>query len=94
MQFYLVNGIEENRAVLVADSGGEFSITLDQLPAGLAEGLVLLVPLDITGKPNWSLARIDEPRTARCNREAAELLDAFLISWPKPRTRLFGKTPS
>lgn len=71
---YVVDRIEDDLAVLVADEGGQITVPRDRLPRGAREGAVLRVPRDEHGRPDWASARLDPAEAARRRREAEETL--------------------
>lgn len=72
--FYAVDRLEGEVAVLIADSGESTTVPVRELPTGIGERMVLRVPKDREGRPDWRSARIDEAETKRRKREAQEAL--------------------
>jgi hypothetical protein len=63
---YAVDRLEGRRAVLVADAGGEpIPLALTTLPFPVREAMVLAVPLDAHGRPQWHRAERDEAEERR-----------------------------
>lgn len=73
-RFYAVDRIDKRHAYLIGDGGDEHQVPLAQLPAKLAEGDVLRVPLAGPATPDWAGARRDPEEAERRRREAEELL--------------------
>jgi len=73
-RLYAVDRIEGASAVLVDDAGATVTVATRALPAGAAEGIVLLVLVGPDGEPAWKSARVDQAETARRRKEAAERL--------------------
>ena len=72
----VIDRIEGAVAVLADDRGGGITLPLDRLPAGhaWAEGLVIRVPLDAEGRPDWRAAQPDHAETHRRLNEGADTL--------------------
>jgi hypothetical protein len=63
---YAVDRLEGDRAVLVADAGGDpIALLLTTLPFPVREAMVLAVPLDAHGRPQWHRAERDEAEERR-----------------------------
>jgi hypothetical protein len=63
---YAVDRLEGRRAVLVADEGGEpVLLAVTTLPLPVREAMVLAVPLDAHGRPQWHRAERDEAEERR-----------------------------
>jgi hypothetical protein len=73
-KFFAVDRVERKHAVLISDSGEQYSVPLTELPRAVGEGAVLRVPVSPTGQPDWPGARVDEVETTRRRAEAEELL--------------------
>ena len=71
-RYYAVDRLEGTRAVLIDDDERPYTVPVAQLPVGITEGDVLLVPLDAGGKPRWRAGRIDDKETGRRRRRAEE----------------------
>ena len=74
-EFYSVDRIEGELAILVGDSGEEHSVQLHQLPGGTTEGTVLRVMRDADGRLAWQSAQIDQAEAKRRTQEAEDLLN-------------------
>ena len=75
-QIWVVDRLERRTAVVVRDGSGETEdVPWAWLPAGLAEGTVLRVPLAADGSPDWSSASSDEELRKRRISEAREALE-------------------
>lgn len=73
-QLYTVDRIEGGSTVLVDEGGSAITIPTAGLPSGAAEGIVLRVPIEVGGQPNWLGARIDQVETERRRSEAKDRL--------------------
>lgn len=73
----VIDRIEGAVALLADDRGGGITLPLDRLPPGHAwtEGLVIRVPLDTAGRPDWRSAQPDHAETRRRLQEGAEALE-------------------
>lgn len=74
-QHYAVDRIRHRTALLVDDQQRQTLVPTSRLPRELAEGQVLLVPVDEAGTADWGRARIDEAEGARRKAQATEALD-------------------
>jgi hypothetical protein len=73
---YAVDRLEGDRAVLVPDQGGEpVLLALTTLPFPVREAMVLAVPLDPQGHPQWHLAERDEAEEGRRLEEGKARLE-------------------
>jgi hypothetical protein len=72
----VIDRIEGAVAILADDEGGGITLPLDRLPTGpaWAEGLVIRVPLDTAGRPDWRSAQPDHAETRRRLEEGADVL--------------------
>lgn len=72
----VIDRIDGPVVVLHDDRGGGITLPLDRLPGGhpWTEGLVIRVPLDGDGRPDWRSARPDQAETRRRLDDAAETL--------------------
>lgn len=73
--YYSVDRIEGQQAILVGDSGEEHSVQLHQLPGGTIEGTVLRLIRDADGLLDWQSAQIDQAEAERRTQEAEDLLN-------------------
>jgi hypothetical protein len=65
-RWYAVDRLEGDRVVLIADDGGEpVELPVASLPFRAREALVLVVPLDADGRPQWARAERDEGEEQR-----------------------------
>jgi hypothetical protein len=71
-QHYAVDRIRHRTALLVDDQQRQTLVPTSRLPRELAEGQVLLVPVDEAGTADWGRARIDEAESARRTAQAEE----------------------
>jgi len=75
-RWYVVDRIEGDRAVLVADDGGEpVDLPVASLPFQAREAMVLAVPLDGNGRPQWARAERDEGEERRRLNEGKARLE-------------------
>lgn len=72
----VIDRIEGPIVILDDDQGGGITLPLERLPGGQAwtEGLVIRVPLDPQGRPDWRSAQADHAETKRRLDDAAETL--------------------
>jgi hypothetical protein len=72
----VIDRIEGPVVVLDDDRGGGITLPLDRLPGGHSwtEGLVIRVPLDRDGRPDWRSAQPDHAETRRRLDDAGETL--------------------
>jgi hypothetical protein len=74
-QHYAVDRIRHRTALLVDDQERQILVPTSRLPRELAEGQVLLVPVDEAGTADWGRARIDEAEGQRRRAEAEETIE-------------------
>lgn len=74
-QYYAVDRLEGDRAVLVDDERGQDQVPVASLPFPIREGMVLAVPVDANGRPEWFRAVRDEAEERRRVREGEERLE-------------------
>jgi hypothetical protein len=75
-RWYAVDRLEGDRAVLVADDGGEpVDLPVTSLPLRVREAMVLAVPLDANGRPQWARAERDEGEEQRRLNEGQARLE-------------------
>ena len=75
MAYYVIDRIEGNSAVIVADDGREFEVPRRVLPDDADEGMVLRLNLDQPLTGDWSAAAVDDEERARRQRQARKTLD-------------------
>jgi hypothetical protein len=73
-QYFAVDRISAGQAIVVDDQGRARSVPLRQFKRGIAETMVLRVPLDEAGEPNWLGAEVDAGETERRARKSAQFL--------------------
>ena len=73
--FYSVDRLERAVAVLVGDDGVALDVLKKTLPVKVREGVVLRVPLDADGKPDWSSATVDDAERERRLQEARDRVE-------------------
>jgi hypothetical protein len=76
-RFFAVDKISAEKAILVDDEGRALSIPLSQFQGGIAETMVLRVPLNEGGEPNWYAAVVDTQETERRRRKSQQFLRAL-----------------
>ena len=74
-QYYAVDRIRHRTALLVDDQERQILVPTSRLPRELAEGQVLLVPVDEAGTADWGRARIDEAEARRRREQAEQTID-------------------
>lgn len=74
-QHYAVDRIRHRTALLVDDQERQILVPTSRLPRELAEGQVLLVPVDEAGTADWGRARIDEAEAQRRKAQAEETIE-------------------
>jgi hypothetical protein len=74
-QHYAVDRIRHRTALLVDDQERQILVPTSRLPRELAEGQVLLVPVDEAGTADWGRARIDEAEGRRRKAEAKATIE-------------------
>ncbi|HEX9692625.1 MAG TPA: DUF3006 domain-containing protein [Gemmatimonadales bacterium] len=79
---FAVDRIEKDKAVLIGDDGRAFTVPIVSLPASLAEGDVLNVPLGEDGVAVWPDGVVDLAETKRRRRRSQEVLDALIKREP------------
>lgn len=73
--FYVVDRLEGELAILVADDGTTVEVTRTRLPREAREGSVLRVPLSQAAPPDWSKGVLDEAEQQRRLSEARARLE-------------------
>jgi len=73
-RYYVVDRLEGDLVVLLADSGEPSEVTLKHLPLPVREGMVLFVPV-ARGKPDWQQATRDEGEERRRHEEGRARLE-------------------
>lgn len=74
-QHYAVDRIRHRTALLVDDQERQILVPTSRLPRELAEGQVLLVPVNEAGTADWGRARIDEAEAQRRKAQAEETIE-------------------
>lgn len=81
---YAVDRLEGGRAVLVADAGGDpIDVPLTTFPFPVREAMVLVVPLDAHGRPQWHRAERDEAEERRRLEEGEARLERLPVRDPR-----------
>jgi hypothetical protein len=73
--YYAVDRLEGDRAVLVNDRREQVELAVSSLPFRVREGMVLLIPVDRNGRPEWFRAVRDEGEERRRLKEGADRLE-------------------
>ena len=74
-QRYAVDRLTATTAVLIDENGNTIAIPKNRLGVTPEEGMVLFIPVDNSGTPNWDGARIDQEATEEVRDEARKILD-------------------
>ncbi|KPJ96072.1 MAG: hypothetical protein AMS18_01700 [Gemmatimonas sp. SG8_17] len=64
-RYYAVEQINGDVAVLLDDDRRPIAVPLNRLPRSTQQGALLAIPLDLSGTPSWSDARVDVAETRR-----------------------------
>lgn len=76
-RFFTVDRVSSNDAIVVDDEGRARTVPLSEFTGGIAETMVLRVPIDNAGEPTWSAAVVDPHETERRRRKSAQFLQAL-----------------
>ncbi len=76
-RYFAVDRISAQMATLVDEQGRALSVPLRRFKKGIAETMVLRVPLDSAGEPDWLAAEVDTEETERRRRKSHEFLQAL-----------------
>jgi Protein of unknown function (DUF3006) len=74
-RLYVVDRLESDLAVLIADDDSQVELPKTALPFRLSEGMVLRVSLDTHGAPEWRRAERDEAEERRRMDDARARLE-------------------
>jgi hypothetical protein len=74
-QRYAVDRINAATAVLIDEHGNTVAIPKDRLGVAPEEGMILFIPVDSSGTPDWYEARVDQEATEEARKEARKILD-------------------
>lgn len=74
-QRYAVDRLTATTAVLIDESGNTIAIPKNRLGVTPEEGMVLFIPVDSSGTPNWYEARVDQEAAEEARKEAQKILD-------------------
>jgi hypothetical protein len=74
-QRYTVDRLSAATAVLIDESGNTIAIPKNRLGVAPKEGMILFIPVDSSGTPDWHGARIDQEGTEEARKEAQKTLD-------------------
>ena len=74
-QRYAVDRLTAITAVLIDENGNTIAIPKNRLGVTPEEGMVLFIPVDSSGTPNWYEARVDQEAAEEAREEARKVLD-------------------
>lgn len=74
-QRYAVDRLNETTAVLIDENGNTIAIPKNRLGVTPEEGMILFIPVDSSGTPNWNEARVDQEAAEAARKEARKILD-------------------
>ncbi len=75
VRFYMVDRISAREAVLVDDQGRAVTIPLGHFRRGIAENMVLRVPVEDGTTLDWASATVDQDETERRALRAHAMLE-------------------
>ena len=74
-QQYAVDRLTATTAVLIDENGNTIAIPKNRLGVTPEEGMILFIPVDSSGTPNWYEARVDKEAAEEARMEARKILD-------------------
>ena len=74
-QQYAVDQLTATTAVLIDENGNTIAIPKNRLGVTPEEGMILFIPVDSSGTPNWYEARVDQEAAEEARMEARKILD-------------------
>ncbi len=74
-QRYAVDRLDAATAVLIDENGHAIVIPKNRLGVAPEEGMILFIPVDSSGTPNWYEARVDQEAAEEARKEARKILD-------------------
>ncbi len=74
-QRYAVDRLDAITAVLIDENGNTIAIPKNRLGVTPEEGMILFIPVDSSGTPNWYEARVDQEAAEEARKEAQKILD-------------------
>ena len=74
-QRYAVDRLNAITAVLIDENGNTIAIPKNRLGVTPEEGMILFIPVDSSGTPNWYEARVDQEAAEKARKEARKILD-------------------
>ncbi len=74
-QRYTVDRLSAATAVLIDENGNTIAIPKNRLGIAPEEGMILFIPVDSSGTPNWYEARVDHEAAEEARKEARKILD-------------------
>jgi len=74
-QRYTVDRIDAATVVLIAEHGHTTVIPKNRLGVKLEKGMILFIPVDRSGTPNWYKARVDQEAAEEERKEAQKIPD-------------------
>ena len=72
---YTVDRLDASTVVLVDDDGRSTALPKSRFCLALEEGMILFVPVDGSGTPDWYAARGDHAAADEITQEAQDILD-------------------
>ena len=74
-QRYAVDRLVAATAVLIDEHGHAIVIPKNRLGVTLEKGMILFIPVDSSGTPNWYKARVDQEAAEEARKETRKILD-------------------
>ncbi len=74
-QRYTVDRLDASTAVLIDENGNTIAIPKNRLGVAPEEGMILFIPVDRSGTPDWNEARVDREGAEEARKEARKILD-------------------
>ena len=68
-QRYAVDRLDAATAVLIDEHGHTTVIPKNRLGVTLEKGMILFIPVDSSGTPNWYRARVDQEAAKKSGRK-------------------------
>jgi hypothetical protein len=75
---YAVDRLDAGTVVLVDDDGHTIALPKSRFSPTIEEGMILFVPVDGSGTPDWYAARVDHAAADEISDESHETLDELL----------------
>lgn len=83
IEYWTVDHVGSDRAVVVDDKGRAETLPLSVLPAGVEKLAVLKVEVSADGKIDWSTATVDDSETDRRRRHSEDISKRLRLSDPQ-----------